>query len=244
MTEALTRWRLEACGLVQLVGYRERVHEQAEQRGLVGSVVNDENDPHRVEIVVQGPPETLEEFRKAISGSEGRSRPKVVTRVEELPPDPGLTDFEVGRGSLPIETLERMEQGNRVLGSMDTRLGSLESLGRETLTISKETLAATRTVGERVDRLGAEVRGVGTEVRGGNRRLEKSLDRMHADMSARFDRVDRSYGSIGKTLLRIDKNLEKLSKALLLLAKETQRATGAARRAPPSRVPGKKGRRA
>ncbi|HUZ80285.1 MAG TPA: acylphosphatase [Thermoplasmata archaeon] len=251
MTEALTRWRLEARGLVQLVGYRERVRDQAEQRGLVGSVVNDENDPHRVEIVVQGPPETLEEFRKAVSGSEGRSRPKEVMRVEELPPDPGLTDFEVGRGSLPIETLERMEQGNRVLGSMDTRLGSLESLGRETL-------AETRKVGEKVDRVGrevqgvgaevrgvrAEVRGVGAEVRDGNRRLEKSLNRMHEDMSVRFDRVDRSYGSIGKTLLRIDKNLEKLSKALLLLAKETHRAAMSASRASSSRAPGRKGRKA
>ena len=235
MPEPIVRRELEARGRVQRVGYRDFVEETARTLGVRGTVANDDRDERLVRIVAQGSAGTLEEFVRAISGRHGFADAEV-RLVKEGEADAALVEFVKLRGPEGKEMLERADQSVLLLGR-------IFETGVETLGVGKETLAETRKVGEKVDRLGAEVRGVGAEVRDGNRRLEKSLDRMHADMSARFDRVDRSYGSIGKTLLRIDKNLEKLTKALLLLAQEAHRAAVSTRGAPLRRTRGKKGRR-
>lgn len=178
------RWKLVATGKVQLVGYRERVAYEAEKRGLVGSVRNDEGNQRAVLIEAQGATAALEALRVAISTPEGRSQPRSVERVEELPVDPSLTEFQVLRGNLQLETLERMEIAGVVLGSMDhrlgsvdNRLGSLETLGKETL---KAVQDGNRDLGASLKRIEALL---STEVRSEMLRLSTEVEGLKMQMA-------------------------------------------------------------
>ncbi len=90
---ARERWRLIATGRVQGVGYRARVVETADRLGIVGWVSN--RPDGTVEIEAEGDPRRLEHFRERISGPRGASHAHTVTRVAELPLDPGSRDFHI-----------------------------------------------------------------------------------------------------------------------------------------------------
>jgi acylphosphatase len=92
------RWRLEARGRVQMVGYRARVQREAHRRGLSGRVWNDPVELGLVWVEVQGAPGELERFRAAIERPEGASRPERVMRVALLTLENGERGFGVVAG--------------------------------------------------------------------------------------------------------------------------------------------------
>ncbi len=89
------RWHLLVLGRVQGVNYRARVAEAALRFGVVGTVAN--RPDGSVLIDAQGPPATLEEFVRDVSGPRGLSHPTSVRRVADLPPHPGRMGFAVVR---------------------------------------------------------------------------------------------------------------------------------------------------
>lgn len=199
MTEPVVRWRLVATGKVQLVGYRARVAAEAEKRGLVGSVENDEKDERRVLIEVQGPETILEEFRTKIVTPEGRSVPRTVLREgEPLPVDEALNEFRVKRGEVHLETLERMEYAGEALANLSS----------VTLDLSNKTV-------EGFSFLGSEMKqgfdGLGGKIDEG----VQGTSALHRDIIQRFDEMGKTYGMIGKRLGLIEKDLRGQTKATL-----------------------------
>lgn len=222
MSEPVVRWKLVATGTVQLVGYRQRVKREADLRGLSGRVLNDETNEDRVLIEVQGPADTLEEFRQAIAKPEGRSVPTAVTQEgDELPAEEKLADFRVKRGEVHLETLERMEYAGV----------ALDVLTQETKNLSSETRRG-------FESLGAKVEKVGASVEKGNR----ATLLLHRDTIHRFDEMSVAYGMIGKRLGLIEKDLRAQTKAtvqqtaaLLRLAKSMEKVARSSSGTRPSR---------
>jgi acylphosphatase len=126
------RWKLEVTGRVQMVNYRSRVQQLAEERGIVGRVWNDETNERLVHVEAQGSYQALADFSQAMGAPYGRAKPSVVKKVETLPSDGALVDFEVKRGEVHLETLERMEVAGEVLGQLhsDTKSGFAQLGGK------------------------------------------------------------------------------------------------------------------
>lgn len=249
MSEPFVRWRLVATGTVQMVNYRERVVREARKRKLVGQVENDPKDDERVEILAQGGPAALEEFRLAIAGREGRSDAEEVSKVEEMPVDPSLTRFRRIKGAADDETQERLEFAGAALTDLTvaTKAG-FSSLGKEMKggfsTLSRET----HSVGQSVEKVGRSVDRVGQSVGGVERSVEKvghlvakgnlATEALHRDTTRRFDEMGQAYGIIGKSLSRIERDLgeqvkatQAQTRALLQVAREMSRTTKALSRA-------------
>ncbi|MDE1822384.1 MAG: hypothetical protein KGI98_16215 [Euryarchaeota archaeon] len=159
-----------------------------------------EGDAERVLIEVQGERAALEAFRKAITGPEDRSDAKEVLLSEELPANESLKDFRIRRGDPQIEALERLDAGEVALthlaqvtqdgfSSLETKLGAKMDQGFSSPGSS----------------LGAKMDLSLNETRKGLRAMVDSSERLHRDLSQRFDRVDAAYGTIGKRLARIDR---------------------------------------
>ena len=136
MGVAVARWKCEASGEVQKVGYREVVRKAALARGLVGSVWNDPNDEFLVHIDAQGSPATLEEFLRSVSGEQGLGRAESVRKTGDLEVDLSLTQFKVVRGDLALETVDRAEQSAGLLTAL---VGQTSGIAKETHEIAKET---------------------------------------------------------------------------------------------------------
>ncbi len=136
MRVAVARWKCEASGEVQKVGYREVVRKAALARGLVGSVWNDPNDEFLVHIDAQGSPATLEEFLRSVSGEQGLGRAESVRKTGDLEVDLSLTQFKVVRGDLALETVDRAEQSAGLLTAL---VGQTSGIAKETHEIAKET---------------------------------------------------------------------------------------------------------
>lgn len=88
-------WHCLVQGRVQGVGYRARVLEAAELRGLAGRVAN--RPDGTVFIDVQGPSDGVEAFLRDVSGPRGLSNARAIRRLAELPVRAELTGFEVSR---------------------------------------------------------------------------------------------------------------------------------------------------
>ncbi|MDE2046546.1 MAG: acylphosphatase, partial [Thermoplasmata archaeon] len=140
MPERLVRWKIEARGEVQKVGYRDFVEGVAHQLGILGSVKNDEEDSGLVHIVAQGPETQIVLLVRDISGKHGVIHARSVQRVGEEPVDPGLRAFKQVLGSDAQETRESAVQGVKILSKMADSLDRLGALGQESLSVGKETL--------------------------------------------------------------------------------------------------------
>ncbi len=216
----MVRWQCEARGLVQRVGYRDRVRRTAKELGLTGWVENDAADEDRVVFEVQGPPAMVERLLRAVEGPGGLSDAKEVRRLGELAVVEGERGFLLRRGGDVQEAMvERMDEAALYLGA------SLE-VGRETLSVSKETLG---------------------EVRTGNRKLLKKMDegiastgRLHREVTRRFDRTDAAFDRVGTMLGRIDGDLKGLTRALLKVAVGSARSRQAVTARGRSRVVSRK----
>lgn len=199
MAEPVVRWRLVATGKVQLVGYRARVAAEAEKRGLVGSVENDEKDERRVLIDVQGPEAILEEFRKKIETPEGRSVPRAVLREgEPLPVDEALDEFRVKRGEVNLEILEQMEFAGEALANLCSVTSDL----------SNKIVGCFSSLNGEMKQ-GFE--GLGGKMDEGVRRTSA----LHRDITQRSGKMGKTSGMIGKRLGLIEKDLRAQTQAIL-----------------------------
>ena len=156
MSEPVARWKCEASGEVQRVGYREVVRRAATARGLVGSVWNDTNDEFLVHIDVQGSSRVLGEFLGAITGEQGRGRAESVRRTGTLQVDPSLTKFKVIRGDPALETVDRAEQSAQLLTAL---LGETRGIAKE----SHEIVNETRGISKATHEIANETRGISKE---------------------------------------------------------------------------------
>ncbi len=156
MSEPVARWKCEASGEVQRVGYREVVRRAATARGLVGSVWNDTNDEFLVHIDVQGSSRVLGEFLGAITGEQGLGRAESVRRTGALQVDPSLTKFKVIRGDPALETVDRAEQSAQLLTAL---LGETRGIAKETHEIVNET----RGISKETHEIANETRGISKE---------------------------------------------------------------------------------
>lgn len=93
--EDVVHWRIEARGVVQGVGYRDRCRNAASELGLLGRIWNDSHNPGRVVIEVQGQKEKVQRFVKSISGRAGLSDASAVSVTSELRINSELRDFSV-----------------------------------------------------------------------------------------------------------------------------------------------------
>lgn len=87
------RWVLEVTGRVQGVGCRDFVRDLALRLRLTGYVWNDEADPDRVGIVVQGPEALLRSFTHDLAGTHGLIVVTGVKRISIEEPSPSLLTF-------------------------------------------------------------------------------------------------------------------------------------------------------
>lgn len=156
MSEPVARWKCEASGEVQRVGYREVVRRAATARGLVGSVWNDTNDEFLVHIDVQGSSRVLGEFLGAITGEQGLGRAESVRRTGTLQVDPSLTKFKVIRGDPALETVDRAEQSAQLLTAL---LGETRGIAKE----SHEIVNETRGISKATHEIANETRGISKE---------------------------------------------------------------------------------
>ncbi len=210
-----------ATGKVQLVGYRARVAAEAEKRGLVGSVENDEKDERRVLIDVQGPEPIIEAFRTKIETPEGRSVPRTVLREgKPLPVDEALDEFRVKRGEVHLETLERMEFAGEALTnlySVTSDLSNKTVAGFSSLSgeMKEGFSSLSGEMKEGFSSLSGEMRQ-GFEVLGG--KIDEGVQgtsALHRDIIQRFDEMGKTYGMISKRLGLIEKDLRAQTKATL-----------------------------
>ncbi len=156
MSEPVARWKCEASGEVQRVGYREVVRRAATARGLVGSVWNDTNDEFLVHIDVQGSSRILGEFLGAITGEQGLGRAESVRRTGTLQVDPSLTKFKVIRGDPALETVDLAERSAQLLTAL---LGETRGIAKETHEIVNET----RGISKATHEIANETRGISKE---------------------------------------------------------------------------------
>lgn len=156
MSEPVARWKCEASGEVQRVGYREVVRRAATAHGLVGSVWNDTNDEFLVHIDVQGSSRVLGEFLGAITGEQGLGRAESVRRTGTLQVDPSLTKFKVIRGDPALETVDRAEQSAQLLTAL---LGETRGIAKE----SHEIVNETRGISKATHEIANETRGISKE---------------------------------------------------------------------------------
>jgi acylphosphatase len=84
-------WSIE--GIVQGVGYRERVRRAARQIGVSGHVQNLPDGT--VRVVAEGTLAQLAELERRILGSQGASDARRLTRVARTEPTRDPTPFEV-----------------------------------------------------------------------------------------------------------------------------------------------------
>ncbi len=241
MAGSMVRWQCEARGLVQRVGYRDRVRRTAKELGLTGWVENDAADEDRVVFEAQGPQAMVERLLRAVEGPGGLSDAKEVRRLGEPAVVEGDRGFAIRRGGDVQEAMaERMDEAALYLGA------SLE-VGRETLSVSKETLAVSKeTLGVSKETLAVSKETLG-EVRTGNRKLLKKMEegiagtrRLHREVTRRFDRTDAAFGRVGTMLGRIDGDLKGLTRALLKVAVGSARSRRAVTARGRSRVVSRK----
>ncbi len=221
-----------ATGKVQLVGYRARVAAEAEKRGLVGSVENDEKDERRVLIDVQGPEPIIEAFRTKIETPEGRSVPRTVLREgKPLPVDEALDEFRVKRGEVHLETLERMEFAGEALTnlySVTSDLSNKTVAGFSSLSgeMKEGFSSLSGEMKEGFSSLSGEMKegfsSLSGEMRQGFEVLGGKIDEgvqgtsaLHRDIIQRFDEMGKTYGMISKRLGLIEKDLRAQTKATL-----------------------------
>lgn len=135
MADGLVRWRCESLGLVQRVGYRDRVRRAAKELGLVDWIENDPQDEDRVVFGAQGPEPALQRLLIAVRGPIGMGDARSVHRLEALPVEPTWERFTNRRDPDSQKAMaKRMDEAALYLGA------SFE-VGRETLGVSKESLA-------------------------------------------------------------------------------------------------------
>jgi len=80
-------------GLVQGVGYRDRVRRAAGRLGVTGTVRNESDGT--VVVVAEGSRATLEEFERAISGPQGASDARALHRRAPTPIERAHVRFDV-----------------------------------------------------------------------------------------------------------------------------------------------------
>jgi acylphosphatase len=87
------RYLLTVEGIVQGVGYRERVRRAALRLGVRGEVWNESDGT--VSIEAEGPEELLTRFEELIAGRYGASDARAVRRLRSLPCASHPVSFEV-----------------------------------------------------------------------------------------------------------------------------------------------------
>lgn len=89
----IVRWRCLAEGQVQGVGYRARVAAAAHRHSVVGWVTNLPDGT--VALEAQGSAGAVDRFLLDIQGRRGLSDARGVRRLQQLPPSPELSRFDV-----------------------------------------------------------------------------------------------------------------------------------------------------
>jgi acylphosphatase len=91
MTDELIRRRLLIAGRVQGVFFRDSTHQQARSTGVAGHVRN--LDDGRVEVVLEGEPQAVEQMVDFCRKGPDRAEVREVSVSEEEPE--GVSSFEV-----------------------------------------------------------------------------------------------------------------------------------------------------
>lgn len=194
---AIVRWRIEASGTVQLVGYRERVLRAAEAHHIVGSVENDKKHTSRVLIDAQGAPADVEDFLTEVRGPEGRSDAKEVAKVEQERPDPSLGRFQVKRGRTRLETLERVDLARHGVAELLAQVEALKGELEAQSTASRDAF----------DRLGQAVGGVASALAGEEDDSRKGLLTLAQELGTEIAEVGKRVDGVERALAQTDKKL-------------------------------------
>ncbi len=137
----MKRFVATARGRVQWVSYREHVYNATFGRDISGYIRNLDN--RDVEIVAEGSERDLQNFIQEINVVR---RPiavrSFIVRWEEATGE--YVDFEIIRGDIQEEILERMDYIVSVLQGMDMKLDQSLQIGKENLQVSKENLQVSK----------------------------------------------------------------------------------------------------
>jgi|GEM_PF-645622 len=175
-------------GKVQSVGYREYVYRQATRLNLTGLVRN--IDEGKVWAVVEGEKDAIEEFARAIRTKDALAE---VTDIRvEYGEAKGCYDTFLVTRDLRYNGLpeSKMEEG---IGYLKLIVDGLEQL---------------RPIARGIEELKTAVKGM-DELKP----IVGSIDRMSADMSRHFDRLDAKYGEFGQTMKEMAADIREMRKA-------------------------------
>jgi acylphosphatase len=243
LTAALARWKIVAKGSVQSLPYKERVLRAAASHRIVGRVKNDPEDDESVLIDAQGSPADLTEFLQTISGPEGRTDAREVTKVKVLPADPSRLKFRIKRGEIHQEMLERLEATGHavtgVAGAVDT-LGkdvhgghavlhdSLADISKSFDLLQNESQRGRSEVEQRFEKieesllaLTTTLTNLSSSIDAYRTSLEEKVEgivdagtRANRDLAGRLDRLQESTASAAKSLAKVQEGVDALSETL------------------------------